>query len=207
MKKLKTILLSCFLGISVFMALPASAQFSAGIRAGANLATEPSPGYSHVFLALPYGGLFAQYKFGIPLDLQLGVNYSGEGVNLKNPSTADTYHFRQGYLAVPLFIQYRFAFGGYIEVGPQLDFLLSASDESDGGPSTNDKSEYKSTNLELGGGLGYEFKHKAANGLGINVRYLRSVSSIFIDEDDNGGVNVKNRVLSIGLTYRFGASK
>lgn len=189
------------------MAMPASAQFSAGVRAGANLVTEPYQGYSHVFLALPYGGVFAQYKLNIPLDFQLGLNYSGEGANLKDPTTDDTFHIRQGYLAIPLFVQYRFPFGGYVEAGPQLGFLLSASSKVDGEPSTSDKSDYKSTDFELGGGLGYEFKHKAANGLGINVRYLRGVTAINKSEEGDDGIEIKNRVLSIGLTYRFGASK
>ena len=118
--------------LSVFFAMPASAQFSAGIGAGANLATQPTPDFQHEFLALPYGGIFARYQLHIPIAFQLGVDYSGEGVNLKDLGTSETVHSRLDYLAVPLFAQYHFPFGGYVELGPQFGFLLSAKESADG---------------------------------------------------------------------------
>jgi len=83
----KTLTFAAFVILLSFAGLNASAQFSVGARAGVNLATEPTPEYYHVFLALPHAGLFAQYQLPASIDLQLGLNYSGEGVNLKDEST------------------------------------------------------------------------------------------------------------------------
>jgi hypothetical protein len=176
------------------------AQFSGGIRAGVNGATEPYTGYEHEQLALPYAGLYAQYQVG-QIALQLGANYSGQGTNLTDLGNGDTYKYRQSYFTVPLMIKGQFAFGGYIELGGQYGFLLSSTSSYDGGPSVDTKNEYSSTDFELGGGFGYEFNHTANHGLGINVRYLRGVTTIATSSYT--GEDVKNRVLSAGLTYRF----
>jgi len=184
----------------VFFAMPASAQFSAGIGAGANLATQPATGFQHEFLALPYGGIFGRYQLPVPIAIQLGVDYSGEGVNLKDLSTSDFVHSRLSYLTVPLFAQYHFSFGGYVELGPQFGFLLSAKESADGENNIDTKEFYKSTDISGGIGLGYEFK----NGLGIGARYLRSFSSIEKgDDEETDSESLKNRILSIGLTYRL----
>jgi hypothetical protein len=199
--QIKTVLFACGLCLSVFIALPASAQFSAGITAGANLATQTPTTYYHVFLARPVAGLFAQYNFVPAFDVQLGANYSGEGVNLKDLSTGDKDQGRLAYLNIPLFAQYRFPFGGYVELGPQFGFLLSAKDNVDGESNVDVKSFYKSTDIKGGVGLGYEFTHNSLKGLGVEFRYLRSLSSI--DKDATDDENVRNRIFSIALTYRL----
>jgi hypothetical protein len=194
----KIMLFASCICLYVFTALPASAQFSAGIGAGANLATQSTQQYYHVFLARPYIGVFGQYQLNSPLSLQLGLNYSGEGVNLKDQSTDDTYHSRLGYLNIPLFLRYNFSFGGYVEVGPQVGFLLSAKENANGDASVDTKQYYKSTDFGAGLGLGYQFD----GGFGINLRYIRGLSAINNIPADNGD-DVKNRVLSIGISYTF----
>jgi hypothetical protein len=197
----KTILSTSLICFCLLITLSARAQFSVGARAGANLATEEPADYYHVFLARPYAGIFAQYQLGSPVSLQLGLNYSGEGVNLKDLSTNDIYHARQSYLTVPFLIQYKFAFGGYIEAGPQVGFLLSANEKFNSEASVDTKDFYKSTEFSGGLGLGYEISQGSLTGFGINVRYMRGISAI--NKTDAGDENVKNRVLSIGLTYRL----
>jgi hypothetical protein len=202
MKKLnKTLSFAAFVCLLSFTGLRANAQFTVGARAGVNLATEPTAEYYHVFLALPHAGLFAQYQLPASFDLQLGANYSGEGVNLKDESTGNTYHGREGYLNVPLMVQYRFGFGGYVELGPQIGFLLSASEKDNGDPSVDTKQYYTGTEFSGGLGFGYEFNHAAPKGFGISVRYMRGISDIV--KDNEGGEKVTSRVLSIGLTYRL----
>jgi hypothetical protein len=199
-RSIKTLLFVCILCFSILCSGRVSAQFSLGIKAGINGATEPYTGYEHERLVLPYAGLYAQYRanwFG----LQLGANYSPEGTNLENLNTGDTYHDRQTYLNVPLLLQAHFDFGGYIELGAEYGFLLSSSSSFDGGPSVDTKQDYTSTNFSVDGGIGYEFNHKAKKGLGINIRYIRGLTSIATSQFY--GDDVKMRVLSAGLTYTF----
>ena len=201
-KNVNSFLFYCFTCMFIFTGLSVRAQFSGGIRAGANLVTEPTDNLYHDFLALPYGGVFGTYHVSDPFALELALNYSGEGSNFTDLSTNTKIQVRQSYLAVPLFLQYKFQFGGYIEAGPQLGFLLSANSSINGAASVDNKSSYNSTEFSGGGGLGYNFNHKMASGLGISLRYLRDFSSIV--KSSASSTDVKNRVLSIGLTYRFG---
>jgi hypothetical protein len=199
-KQIKSFILSAVISLSVLFATTVHAQFSGGIKAGINGATEPYTGYEHEQLVLPYAGLYAQYRvnwFG----LQLGANYSPEGTNLEDLNTGDTYHDRQTYLNVPFLLQGHFGFGGYIELGAEYGFLLSSSSSFDGGPSVDTKQDYTSTNFSVDGGFGFEFNPKAKSGLGINIRYIRGLTSI--TQSQFYGDDVKMRVLSAALTYRF----
>lgn len=207
MKKLfKSIL--AVLSICFFMCLAksANAQFSVGARAGANFATEPAEGLYHVFLARPYVGIFGQYQLAAPLGLQLGVNYSGEGANYKDLESGDTYQIRHAFLTIPLLLQYKFSFGGYIEAGAQYGFLLSAKERANDDAFADSKQYYKGTDASAGGGIGYEFKGKSLAGLGLSARYMRGLTA-FNKEPLEDGSNVKSRVLSVGLTYRFETKK
>lgn len=199
--RFQVIKVTCLLLLLSLAILPANAQFSVGARAGANLATEPVPDLYHVFLARPYFGLFGQYNVSTHFALQLGLNYSGEGANYKDEGTGDAYQVRHAFLTIPLMVQYKFSFGGYIEAGPQFGILLSAKERMDDEPFADSKQYYKGTDFGAGVGVGYEFSHKTLRGFGFSARYMRGISAI--NKVDVVGSDIKTRVLSIGLTYRF----
>jgi hypothetical protein len=198
-KQLKTLIVTISISLSVLFATKVKAQFSGGVRAGVNFATEQYTGFEHEFLALPYAGLFAQYRAG-QIALQLGANYSGQGNNVEDLSSGDTYHDRQSYFTIPFLIQERFPFGGYIELGAQYGFLLSSTSDFDNQGAVDSKNNFSSTDFAVGGGIGYEFNHKSSSGLGINIRYMRGLTTITNLYEGN---DVKSRVLSAGLNYRF----
>jgi hypothetical protein len=207
MKKLfKAILFALSICLFTCVTKTANAQFSAGARAGANFATEPANGLYHVFLARPYVGIFGQYQLAAPLGLQLGVNYSGEGANYKDEQSGDTYQIRHAFLTIPLMLQYEFSFGGYIEAGAQYGFLLSAKERANSDAFADSKQYYKGTDASAGVGLGYEFKGNALAGFGLSARYMRGLTA-FNKYPLEDGSNVKSRVLSVGLTYRFESKK
>jgi len=207
MKKLSTtIVFALSICLSVFLTKSASAQLSVGARIGANFATEPAEGLYHVFLARPYVGVFGQYQLGLPLSLQLGLNYSGEGANYKNLETNDTYQIRHAFLTIPLMLQYKFSFGGYIAAGAQYGLLLSAKEKANDDSFTDSKQYYKGNDVSAGLGLGYEFKGKTLSGFGIEGRYWRGLTALNkypLESTED----VKSRVLSIGLTYRLAVKK
>jgi len=202
-KKITTTLLAAVC-LTLFTALTANAQFSGGVRAGTNLTTLNGTfdGYHRVFPRF-YGGIFANYKTSETFALQLELSYMGAGEKLSASSSdaTNTDQLKANYLAVPLLAQYRFPFGGYIELGPQLGFLLSANDETSG-TTTDVKDNLKSTDVEGALGIGYELKKTSLAGLGINVRLVRGLTDISKTPSDGG--KITNRGLNIGLTYRFG---
>ncbi|ASU34146.1 hypothetical protein MuYL_2257 [Mucilaginibacter xinganensis] len=207
MKKKITITLLATVCLALFTVLSANAQFSGGVRAGTNLATLNGTfdGYHKVFPRI-YGGIFANYKTSDAFALQLELSYTGAGDKLSASSSDATIteRLKANYLAVPLLAQYRFPFGGFIELGPQLGFLLSAKDEADG-TTTDIKENIKSTDFEAVLGIGYELKKTSLAGLGINVRLVRGLTDISKIPSEGG--KITNRGLNIGLTYRFGQHK
>jgi hypothetical protein len=204
MKKKITTTLLTIVCLTLFTAMSANAQFSGGVRAGTNLTTLNGTfdGYHQVFPRF-YGGIFTHYEASDAFALQLELSYMGAGEKLSASSSDATVtdELKANYIAVPLLAQYRFKFGGYIELGPQLGFLLSAKDEADG-TTTDVKDNLKSTDVEAALGIGYELKKTSLAGLGINVRLVRGLTDISKTPSDGG--KITNRGLNIGLTYRFG---
>jgi hypothetical protein len=204
MKKTITITLLATACLALFTAISANAQFSGGLRAGTNLTTLNGDfdGYHKIFPRF-YGGIFANYKTSDAFALQLELSYIGAGEKLSASSDDATItdQLKANYIAIPLLAQYRFPFGGYIELGPQLGFLLSAKDEEDG-TTTDVKDNIKSTDFEAALGIGYELKKTSLAGLGINVRLVRGITDISKTPSEDG--KITNRGLNIGLTYRFG---
>lgn len=198
---MKFIKITCLSLLSSMAVLSASAQFSAGARVGVNFATEPAPNLYHVFLARPYFGVFGQYNITTPFAVQVGLNYSGEGANYKDLGTDNTYQIRHAFLTIPLMVQYKFPFGGYIEAGPQFGILLSAKERMNDKPFVDSKRYYKGTDFGAGIGLGYEFSHNKLKGLGFSARYTRGLTAI--NKIDVVGSDIKTRVLSVGITYRL----
>jgi len=199
MKKLtKTLLFTHTVCAAVFFTTSVHAQFSGGIRAGVNLATEQYPGYTMQNAILGYGGAFARYQVN-QIGFQLEANYSGEGGNLKDASNGDINKYRESYLNVPLFIQGRFPFGGYIELGAQDGFLLSSTFNYNNNGIVNIKGMYKSNNFSVGGGAGYEFQKQGVKGLGINIRYMQGITAI----SSSGYGDIKTSAFSLGLSERF----
>ena len=206
-KSFKAFVFSSIIGILLLITLSSQAQFSVGARAGTNLTTLNGnfDGYHRVYPRF-YGGIFTSYAISDAFALQLELSYTGAGEKLSASSgdATTTDRLKASYIAVPLLAQYRFPFGGYIELGPQLGFLLSAKDEEDG-ETTDVKNNLKGTDFEAALGIGYELKKTALAGLGINVRLIRGLTDISKTPSDGG--KITNRGLNIGLTYRLGQLK
>jgi hypothetical protein len=86
-----------------------------------------------------------------------------------------------------------------IEAGPQIGFLLSATDEYE--DEEDDIDEFlKSTDFGLNLGLGY----KLDSGLFFNARYNLGLSdNLDADEFETDGAEYKNSVIQISVGYFF----
>lgn len=129
----------------------------------------------------------------------MGLNYSGEGTNLKVEGTDYINKYRETYFNVPFFIQGHLPGGGYVEVGAQYGFLSTSTYNFNNGGNVNTLAAYKSTDFSVGAGIGYEFTKPAVKGLGINLRFMQNVTAI----SPSGYGDIKGSVISAGLTYRF----
>ena len=102
------------------------------------------------------------------------------------------------YINIPVLLQYMTNSGFRVQTGPQLGFLVSAESEI-GDVEVDIDDNLKSIDFSWAFGAGYLF----ASGFGIDARFNLGIS----DVNDNGPVEVRNRVFQFGLFYQFKPSK
>jgi len=106
------------------------------------------------------------------------------------------------YLNIPILARYRTGGGFYAEAGLQPGILLSAKDKYDG--NTDDfKSYFKSFDVGLPMGIGYDFK----NGIGIGVRVIPGIMNIDKEKGDVEDEPNKNFAAGLMLSYSFSTKK
>lgn len=152
------------------------------------------------FVNIPIGGMFR---------FQPGITYSGQGadINFKAGTLSKEYEQSLHYINIPLILQDQMASGIFLELGAQPGFMISAKQKDISAGSTADavdnKKDFDGFDIAAVGGIGYLTRI----GLGFNVRYNYGLTNIYEDNNTKNGLEAKNRVLAIGLTYHFGAAK
>lgn len=218
MKKISFIILALSTGVVVFAQKSVSPTF--GIKAGVNLAqfrtndfpSGTAPDVSRKTSA--NGGIFMNAPLGTGgFAIQPELLYSRQGSKIKQTATVgtttQTYQFDQdmNYLTLPIMAQWKSTGGVYIETGPQPGLLISAKQDGPGSTKTDNKSSYDKFDLSWGAGLGYVSKI----GLGVGARYVYGLTNTINDgggnNSSNNGPELKNSIIQIGLSYRFGTNK
>ena len=126
--------------------------------------------------------------------------------------------FALSYLQVPIFVNYKFDCGFYLEGGPYLAFLVGSTtnynytDEHGNEVSApvSQKTDANGFDVGVGAGVGWRF----CNGLGFNARYNYGLNTVYKDYSvDNSGISTnqsntygKNGVLQLSVSYLFGCS-
>ncbi|REC42910.1 porin family protein [Chryseobacterium pennipullorum] len=116
------------------------------------------------------------------------------------------------YISVPLMVQMRPTDKFYIEAGPEFSYFINGKNKGEstvasttGGVTTTtntshsedvDKDQINKFNFGLGLGLGYDI----TSNIGINARYVNSLTKI--DKSLPAAAN-NNRVFQLGLNYKF----
>lgn len=108
--------------IILLAAMPASAQISWGIKAGANVSSLGTSGLNSPRLGYHVGAYYTQHieeQYG----WQIGLQYSLQGARVPNSANGRlSYH----YINLPLVMKLYFAGTTYVELGGQVAYLLSA---------------------------------------------------------------------------------
>ena len=121
---------------------------------------------------------------------------SGQGADVQSPNAVTTEAYKLRYLNLPVLLRQYIGNKFYINVGPQLAFLLSSDKGS---------YSYKSVEGAVVGGLGLE----TAGGFVVDLRLNYGLSDIVGDEDERafrkqlgiGGMH--NRVGQLTIGYLF----
>ncbi len=210
----------------------ANAQFTFGIKGGANFATianydnidvpqtvvdaftaDGSNKYRTGF----HAGLLLNYTFaGGFVGLQPEVLYSNQGMKYSGTiagisGTSVTATIKTDYITVPMMLQVNIIPRTlYVEAGPQIGFLVGSSAEYEmaaGSLSYNDSwdinDQLNTVDFSLGFGVGFQIPKLP---LGVHARYTIGLTEVEKDVDSDNS-KTYNGVFMIGAFFRFGGEK
>jgi hypothetical protein len=186
MKKVSLLVLAmCVFAVS-------HSQIRFGVRGGLNISNivgksvEGFKSKAGIFI----GGL-AEVPVLEKLSVQPELFYSMEGGKWDDEDGGKT---SLSYIKLPVLAKYTLSSGFYGETGPQIGFLLKATDTWDG--EKQDIKEYlKKTDFSWVIGAGYYVRPE----IGVHVRYNVGLSSFYESE--------KNSVFQVGVQYIFGQTR
>ncbi|MDH6253731.1 opacity protein-like surface antigen [Chryseobacterium sp. H1D6B] len=193
-----------------------------GIKAGGNAASFSEQELSIKIMKLGFhAGGFVNIPISQKFSIQPEVLYNqlgAENVDVAVAAASEKikgYKASLNYISVPLMIQMRPTRNFYIEAGPEFSYFLNGKIKGERAVVTGtadgatvvvtesysediNKDTINKLNVGLGLGLGYDF----SNHLGMNARYVNSLTDIAKDRLD-GQNTVNNRVFQLGLNYKF----
>ena len=168
-----------------------------GLKGGLNLASwsNNNSGIGYENRVGFNAGLFANLNVSPNFAVQPEVVYSSQGTKYNFEGLE--HNLQLNYINIPVMLQAKVGGGLYAQAGPQIGFLMNVEDKvEDVETGFFAKEDFKSTDVSLGFGLGYS----GASALGIDARYNLGLSNI----NNVGSNKIKNNVVQIGLTYKFG---
>jgi opacity protein-like surface antigen len=201
MKKviLTTLLLSSICGFSQ--------DFKFGLKGGLNIASQTSSGGTTITNVIGGNfGVIGEYKISDKFSIQPELSFSMQGA--KSTATFGTFSADAtrsfNYLNIPVIIKCYALEKFSIQAGPQIGFLISATDKVNssipGLPSSSgdSKSSYNSIDFGLNFGLGYDFTEN----ISVSTRYNLGLKEVekSVPTGSNGS---KNKVISFGIEYKF----
>ena len=210
---MKRTLIVCSLALLSF--IPASAQFSWGLRGGLNLVNNDITQFSED--AAKNKDTYTGWFFGPMAELQIpvigiGVDvaalYSQKGVELPDTST-----MKNQSLSIPLSLKYSLGLGNFASVyfaaGPQLDFRIGDLNQTfDDGEDVKEFALEKST-WSINIGAGVKLINHIQAGINYNIPVSKDGAVKVIESPtpgaliDNKPVDIKASTLQFLLTWTF----
>lgn len=197
---MKKLLLIAVLALFSFNALNAQSPFRIGVKAGVNFSditgemVDSFNGRTAFHAGFMVEG-FKCEKFALQAELVYslqGSDYEEEEFDISGTVKVD-------YLNIPIMGKYYVAEGFSLQAGPQIGFLLSATDEFEG-EEEDIKDFLKGTDFGVNFGLGYELD----NGLNFAARYNVGLSdNLDTTEFESEGAEYKNSVIQISVGWFF----
>jgi hypothetical protein len=188
MKFVFLLVLSFILTIATINAQHVNLGFKAGLNVY-NIHYDIGPQYNSrtSFYAGLLGHIHINPHFGIQPEIVYSSQGSTDNFGGSNNSTC------LGYINVPVMFQYFFDYGFRIQAGPQLGFLLSAKNVTDG-VSVDIKNQLEKVDFALGVGVSYVH---VPTGFGVDVRYNYGLTDITNDTS----IKASNRGFQFGVFY------
>lgn len=187
-----------------------SSDVKFGLKAGLNVTNMNVSGdFAPDTKALPNFHIGAFVEIGInekwAFQPELIYSMQGSKFDMLYVEGTDVYNtentFKLNYLNIPLMFKYN-ENKLFFEAGPQIGFLTSAklktSVEGFGSGNQDVKELFKTIDLGLGFGIGYNFSEQ----VGANLRYNFGLTNI-AETEDGDNTKIKNSVFALSLAYKF----
>jgi len=198
-----------------------------GIKGGANAASFSEQKLSTNNQKIGFNaGAFVNIPLSTKISVQPEVLYNQMGAksvissseitngNTTVKTVAD-HKVELNYISVPLMFQFKPGKSFYFEAGPEFSYFLNGKNKGEStittttGNSTTtqtqtnsasiDKDNVRRFNVGLGLGVGLDITHN----LGINARYVNSLTHAYNNPTVTGNNINTNRVFQLGLNYKF----
>jgi hypothetical protein len=184
-------LLFLFFAIAINSHISAQNKVMFGVKGGVNISSlqykDAADDANNPRLSF-HAGALAHVHINDTWAIQPEVLASKEGFN----NTTSPQNWRILYLNFPVMLQYMFAHGFRLELGPEFGFRVSAQ-VANGGDFVNATSAYNQLNFSAAGGISYLSKYN----IGIGARYTKGLVDV-----TQGSYNyVSTDVLQLGLFY------
>ncbi|MBT8320370.1 MAG: PorT family protein [Eudoraea sp.] len=195
---MKKLLLFAVLALFSFNALNAQVKF--GAKAGVNFSditgemVDSFNGRTSIHF-----GVMSEFTLSDMFALQPELLYSSQGSDYEEEEFSGT--VKVDYLNIPVMAKIYVADGFFFQAGPQVGFLLSATDEYDD-EEDDIKDFLKGTDFGFNLGLGY----KLDSGLQFDARYNIGLSDnldVGSSEFEGEGAEYKNSVIQISIGWFF----
>jgi Outer membrane protein beta-barrel domain len=209
----KFVAIGCVILSTALAANAQAAQWSAGVKAGANLADLSGDDVGETSMRTGFmGGAFLQAdvadEFGFRLEGLYVMKGAKEDVDLgAGPVEVTT---KLDYIEFPLLFVFNLTssetFGFNLFAGPTFAFNIGAEAEAEGGDAVDIDDAIKSFEFGAAIGAGLEYKLSSAS-LTFDARYSLGASSVAEDDETTGdSFDAKNRGigLMIGLKFPLG---
>ncbi len=178
----------------------AQTEFSFGVKGGLDMANQTNGGQDARYKFSFYAGGFAEWRFGSLFALSPELYYSRQGFTFKTDYLGDELRVRQrnNYLNLPILAKFYVTDGLSLDVGPQVGYMLSSKirGEADGESMTEDTMEDMN---KVDCSIAMGFTANFAENFLFSLRFNLGVTDVL--KKDVG--NTQNRVLLVGLGYRF----
>lgn len=193
-----------FFGLLGLLTISVAYSQSFGVKGGVNISTvSKENGWSDTNSKIGYyAGVYMYAPVNSVFSIQPELIYNNMGVKYENSKTSHTLNL--DYIAMPIMFQFQPVPKFYLEVGPQLGFLVANKNKYENNNKTiieKDKDAYNQFDLSVGLGLGFKF-----NNMAIGVRYLAGFTDIKKNGStswNNSDKQLRNNGLQIGLQYGF----
>ena len=137
-------------------------------------------------------GVFAEIGVSDGFAIQPELLFSLQGANGPNDSSLNL-----NYINIPVMAKFKVAEGFSLQAGPQFGILMSATNKF-GGNSIDTKENFKTLDLGLNFGAGYDISENIM----VDLRYNLGLGGLVKDLPD-GAKDSNNRVIALSVGYKF----